>query len=380
LRPDLSDDTVRSSSIAEEVVAVTERLRVVDPEDREPGSRRNEDDPLVDEEPVNGGDEAAEESSGDRPLRVFISYKTQDVKIANALKTELEGLGRPGLECFVSSTDTAVGAEWLETIRGQLAQADLLLLVLTFSDDQWDWPLFEAGMAFDLMKPERCRIVCLMPQGHKPPGPIKNLQAVTATKEDLKKLFLDLLTTCTLAPALPEILRPDLKTDDPHLLRAVDDVWQHFHVFRPWSRCFTYYLRVAIKKDHFEAREPPIDEKQTGVELVGLARQEIPPDSKILSNSTALELFQMVETPPGRSYWTWSDITAKANRPQDADWIRMLGERCFYASRGDILKSSTDMFEAYSDGASYRPLLHEANLLADGTMHFEVIFVEQAPS
>lgn len=315
--------------------------------------------------------------SEEQSVEIFISHKSEDEQIANSLASELQDFGSGRIRCFVSSKLSA-GENWFDEIQKHLGKVDLLLLVFTFSDRNWDWPLYEAGMATDLSDPERCRIVCLLPPGKKPPQPIRHLQAVTADEEGLLGFLIDLLIKRKLVPSETPI-RGDLEPDSAQLRRAAAELAQYFRVVEPWEDCFTNFLRIQVGSEYFEVAEDIVDEEKgtTVPRILGLKKPRLPEDSLILKSSTAVQLFGLSPEPPGRTNWTWKELCAKANREADADWLEMIGERCMYASRGDRLKSSHCEFDSLDESGLYRPLLHRVSLLANGDMIFEIIFVEQ---
>lgn len=59
---------------------------------------------------------------------VFISYSAQDLEIANCIVNYLE---RNGINCFISSRDIPVGAEWATCIIEAIEHSELMVVVFT---------------------------------------------------------------------------------------------------------------------------------------------------------------------------------------------------------------------------------------------------------
>lgn len=291
-------------------------------------------------------------------VELFISHKHEDKDIALKIREELE-LASPRLNCFVSE-HIPYGSDWFETIRTNLDGADILLLIFTSSTNQWDWPLYEVGLATSLDEPDRCRIVCIYPPGAEPPDPIKAFQAVEATEEGLEKFLRQLFCTKDLVEVEP-VLNERLKEGEG-LQRLARELAECFTTVEPWENCFTYYLWIVVED---VANDEHVE------------NEEVPASAFVDPESTALELFGLASKPPGREHWLWQDLLSKVGDSDDSRWVSELGERFKWASRGSILKSMTSTFESPSDESAYRPLLHKVSLRRDGAMRFEVIFVEQ---
>jgi len=290
-------------------------------------------------------------------VEIFISHKLEDQSIATKIKRELELISRR-VNCFVSE-HIPYGSDWFETIREKLEHADILLLIFTTSTNQWDWPLYEVGLATNLENPDRCRIISIYPPGAQPPDPIKAFQAVEATPEGLEKFLRQLFCTTDLVEVEP-VLNERLQEGDG-LQRLAQDLSQCFTTVKPWENCFTNYLWIDV-----------VD----ALEDEDIEAQKIPPTASVDPKSTALKLFGLAPSPPGSDRWTWKDLVEKLDQQDDGEWIAALGERFRWASKGSVLKSMNATFQSPSDDAPYRPLLHRVSLHRDGSMRFEVIFVE----
>lgn len=295
-------------------------------------------------------------SNGERgPINVFISHKNEDRDTALFLHRKLELYGAGKVSCFVSE-NIPYGQDWFEEIRKALARTDVLVLIFTMTDASWDWPLYEVGLATDLEAEDRCRVVCLHAPNSKPPEPIKYAQAVRGDAEGLEDFLIEFFCGTDITGG-ESAINPGLAQDDRAEIRQLaGELAGHFTAVDPWSHCFTNFLWVEVDD-------------------VPLESEEVPVDSRILEGSSALDMFRFTQGPPGRNDWMWGDLLQKVGRSGDAAWIRDLGERFYWASRGEILKTTRSTFRCMKTDKLYRPFVHRVDLQADGSMRFEVIFV-----
>lgn len=298
-------------------------------------------------------------------MNIFISHKHEDAETALLLKRRLESFGGGKVDCFVSE-HVPYGADWFENIRENLRRADALVLIFTSSDMTWDWPLYEVGLATDLTDPESCSIITLYPPGSEPPEPIRHVQAVEASEEGLRDLVIGLFCTCDILKG-DEPVNERLRNDPDSVTHFARELSARFTAANPWENCFTYFFQIVVPDGSIEA-------------------QEVPADAHIDPCSTALALFQLADRPPRREFWSWDDLVRTVEEHRGSlgsggevvgrgHWIDDLGERFYYASRGENLKDTRSTFRSLEGGELFRPLLHRVKLRTDGSMLFEVICV-----
>ena len=295
--------------------------------------------------------------SGKTQVEVFISHKHEDEKTATLLNQRLELYGADKVTCFISERITP-GADWFEKIREKLATADVLILLFTATHASWDWPLYEVGLATNIDDEVPCRVICFHPPDAAPPDPIKFAQAVKADEEGIRSFLFKFFCTSEITGCDPPI-NPKLAEDQSILEQLASDVSKGFKAVKPWKNYFTNFLWIIVNSGTVE-------------------KEEVPIDAWIHPESRGLEMFEFAPKPPKKEYWTWGDLLAKAGRDGDKGWINALGERFYWASQGGNLKSMTDQFTCMKTGNSFRPILNRVELRTDGSMLFEVIFVEDS--
>ena len=120
---------------------------------------------------------------------VFFSHKIGNKSVTKNL-LDLLDRNTENVSYFVSE-NIEKGTAWREAIATQLTASSYLVLVFTDPDEDWGWCLWETGF-FDALRRyhnsgiER-RIYCLHHAMREPPSPIKDLQSVPATPEDVEQ-------------------------------------------------------------------------------------------------------------------------------------------------------------------------------------------------
>ncbi|WP_421315667.1 hypothetical protein [Aeromonas veronii] len=134
-------------------------------------------------------------------MKVFLSWSgTRSEKVANLLKEWLPCVLQAS-EPWVSTSDIDRGAQWFNSIQGQLQDTTTGIICLTQENKERPWILFEAGaLAKGLSDSRVCTLLIdLEPQHVRPPlGQFNHTQA---NRDDVFKLI------CTLNERLTKSLR-----------------------------------------------------------------------------------------------------------------------------------------------------------------------------
>ncbi|MDJ0710717.1 MAG: hypothetical protein QNJ14_10015 [Woeseiaceae bacterium] len=230
--------------------------------------------------------------SSKNTCHIFISRKTTDAHILGrrtANREKLLAWANDKLTIF----DAALiepGNLWRSRIREEIERADILLLVVTRpSQRDFDWPLYEAGL-FDSLQGNR-HLICIYPEGSKPPDQLADIQGVEATEANildlLTKLFEDASFTNTSEPLSPKVP----KAFDEELRAIAKETYQDISGVRDSSACEVQYLNPYL-----QLRLQP-------------GAKRLTPDTEIKSNMRSLRtLFKLRKRPPDREFWSWHDI------------------------------------------------------------------------
>src|SRR5687768_9972845 len=97
------------------------------------------------------------------PVEVFISYASEDARIADTVRTELMAFGRNEINVFQDCIDIHAGEDWQDVIETQIRISNWLICIFTGKvRDAFSFPGFEVGL-FKASHGEDAdsRIVCL---------------------------------------------------------------------------------------------------------------------------------------------------------------------------------------------------------------------------
>jgi hypothetical protein len=117
---------------------------------------------------------------------VFISHRHADKQIADVIRTKLLEWGLPGQTIFQSSDvrhGPQIGDPLDHQLKRALHQANLVLLVYTFSDRDWSYCMWECGVATDPIE-ENTRIVVFQCTDDAP-GPFRAQVRIKVTEDDI---------------------------------------------------------------------------------------------------------------------------------------------------------------------------------------------------
>ncbi len=121
-------------------------------------------------------------------MRIFISHKTKDRAAVMALKRMVEERCRK-IKVFAScdAENLRGGTHWLSTIHRELEQADILMLLYTRPDDNWEWCIYEAGYYLGHRSGQKAEtLVVIHPPGVMIPAPFKDRQSIKAEPVEIE--------------------------------------------------------------------------------------------------------------------------------------------------------------------------------------------------
>ena len=83
---------------------------------------------------------------------IFISHRHDDMDIASTLRIHLESWGITSNEIYQSSDSehgSTIGETIKEDIKNFMSKAKLVILIYTFAQENWDYCMWECGLAMD---------------------------------------------------------------------------------------------------------------------------------------------------------------------------------------------------------------------------------------
>lgn len=128
--------------------------------------------------------------------QVFISFSSQDVALANALKAKLVAATQEEVTFFLAADGVSMpaGTNWPKHLEQSLERADLIIVLMSYAAAASQWVFFEAGFAYAKGKPV-IPVGILGLQVQNQPPPISLLQGVNIGSAADLNLLLRFLNT-----------------------------------------------------------------------------------------------------------------------------------------------------------------------------------------
>ncbi|MGI9643981.1 MAG: toll/interleukin-1 receptor domain-containing protein [Ilumatobacteraceae bacterium] len=276
-------------------------------------------------------------------FQIFISHKHEDHGVASAIGRQLERLA-PDIECWVSGEDITAASDWRREIRSALADSHLLVLLFTTPVHSWDWCLYEVGLFVRFeQQDDVSSVVCLYDPDGQSPGPLHNVQGVSADPREITSRFLTPLLRETWQVSddwLKGPLAP--KVSDKRLTAAGTAIADAF--------------AGAIRGD---ATSHPCH--RVVLDLAGQEYDEadgIPEAASVVEGPDATTTYTMsfFGRASGRESPTWGDLVEAVSGGK-ATWRRTLDEQFAAACRGDLFEPMIEPFVTWAGPRFYRPVL-----------------------
>ena len=125
--------------------------------------------------------------------RLFISHKHSDTRIARVLAEFIEARSNGGVRVHLSSSPDFQGPKFAASLNAQLREAlwktDVLILVYTSADADWQYCMWECGVATHVHSAETNIVVFQC--GHEVPAPFRDVLRVDARSHDDLRRFTD---------------------------------------------------------------------------------------------------------------------------------------------------------------------------------------------
>ena len=124
----------------------------------------------------------------ERKRAIFISHLHDDKKIADVIRNTLDEWGMGEIPIFQSTdpkSGPGIGAPLTAELKNALVDASVVLLVYTFADRDWSYPMWECGVATDPER-EHTKIVVFQCTDDAP-KPFHDRVKVRINEEEIRK-------------------------------------------------------------------------------------------------------------------------------------------------------------------------------------------------
>jgi hypothetical protein len=129
-------------------------------------------------------------------MRVFVSYNTQQLKVAENIRVFLDSIG---IDSFIANDDLRTGVNWKETIISELIKCEIFVPLLSKEFKISDWCSQEVGIAYI----KNLKIIPISIDDTKPYGFINHIQTRFVNKMDITLIIAEgLMEGCNVNNAL----------------------------------------------------------------------------------------------------------------------------------------------------------------------------------
>jgi hypothetical protein len=305
--------------------------------------------------------------------KIFISHRFADRPIADVINDTLSRWGFDDIyQAGAPGAGPRVGESLPEELREELDDVDLVILVYTFSDEDWSWCMWECGLATQPRKADATRVVVFRCSAYDAPRQFVQQVNVDVNLDGIRDFTKQLHRNEDFFRGLGKAYRPTVSE------KTIDDLSKDF--YEKLSRVIpTGQREERYRWDRFTLRlDPPADRltiEASEDEIVELVQSELvvtEPFGNALSHfgyanlEDDLKLSDLV----GR----WTGETQKRENVSK-DWIKGL---CFEIRRAiDAYPAEPKWHKLNSvrfSGISYFPVLNHVRVHPDGSMEFDVYF------
>jgi hypothetical protein len=312
--------------------------------------------------------------SNDQNPKIFISHRFADRPIADVVNDTLTRWGFDNIyQAGAPGAGPRIGQPLSDELREELEEVDLVILVYTFSDEDWSWCMWECGLATQPRKADATRVVVFRCSAYDAPRQFVQQVNVDVNLDGIRDFTRQLHRNEDFfkglgrawRPSLPDKTIDDLSKDFYEDLRPVIPAGRREERYR-WDR-FTLKL------------EPPADrlalDSDDEDEVVRLIQGELfvtEPFGNALAHYGYADLEDDLKLSDLVGRWT----RETQNRENASDeWIKGL---CLeirraianYPAKPTWYELSSVKFNDYS----YFPVLNHVRVLPDGSMQFDVYF------
>lgn len=118
-------------------------------------------------------------------MRIFVSWSgTYSKSVAELLREWIPNVIQEAV-VYVSSQDIAKGETWPDNVRGNLSEIDLGIVVVTKTNFEAPWILFEAGALSKSVKSRMIPLLCGVEHIDLAKSPLRLFQSSIANSEDI---------------------------------------------------------------------------------------------------------------------------------------------------------------------------------------------------
>jgi hypothetical protein len=318
--------------------------------------------------------------SGSRPL-IFISHRHADKPIADRIREFVNERSNGRVEVFQSSDAGARGARigevLTEEIKRNLARASMVILVYTTEDQDWQYVMWECGLATDLRGPTM-RIIVFQCGPRLPRVFADRVGVDIRNGVEIQRFANEFLTSADFFPSLGEAIAPYWHENDANVQQAAQDFFTALMEVRPsedddveeWP---PYpYLRLELSGDQVRRIREESPERRLDATV-----EELQAALVVDGDREAARIFGMPSIRADERFERL--VTAWTNAFPDAEpaWLTGLAVQVREAAQSSFPTLRWELMRGIDrlDGTWYAPVLNRVReIKRTQTMQFDVYF------
>ncbi len=312
-----------------------------------------------------------------REPSLFISHKHADRKIADVIREFIYQRTNREVKVYQSSASDAEAPELGRALSGELKgalwQTGVVILIYTTEDQDWQWCMWECGVASVPASPDT-RIIVLQCSAQAPRVFHDSVRVNAREREDVLKFVKAFLTDPNFFPGLGQAIAPKLVPGGDEVRKAADAL-------------FADLVDVVPKSDVAEWAAQPLVQLQLPSDIVdklgaeGGDQGELGiqvADVTVVSflDPQARQIFGVADLAPGTKLSGLAMRWAGKGPGRGVDWVRDIEAQVRRVARNDIPAIGWGYLQNTENSARYVPLLSRARRIpALRSLQFDVNLV-----
>jgi len=312
-----------------------------------------------------------------RDPSLFISHKHADKKIADVIREFIYQRTNREVAVFQSSAADADAPELGHALAGELRdalwQSGVVILVYTTEDQDWQWCMWECGVALNPASPDT-RVIVFQCAAESPRVFQDSVRVNVREREDVLKFVKTFLTNPLFFPGMGSPIAPKLSPDGPEVAQFAEVLFAELAKVIPrsnlaeWAAQPLLQLQLPIEVCEKIAAEPGEGGDLTIQVADLLSVSSLDPQAR--------QIFGVADLSPGTKLSGLAMRWAEKHSARPLDWVRDIEAQVRRAARNDIPVIGWGYLQAADNGPKHIPLLSRTRRLPSiGSVQFDVNLV-----
>jgi TIR domain len=293
-----------------------------------------------------------------REPTIFISHKHVDRNIADAVREFVRQTSRNEVAVYQSSSGVSEGPELgrplTEQLKDALWKAGIVILIYTSEDQDWQWCMWECGVALNPHTPDT-RVIVFQCAPHPPRVFQDQVRVDARNKEDLLKFVRTFLTDPSFFPGFGRALAPKLSPHDDEVRDAADELHKTMASVLPRAEVAEWPVQPLMR---LQLPLEISDKLAAESALASGPSIEIADVITVTSlQQKAKQIFGIAELSPATTLSGLAMRWAASMPGESLDWVTDIESQIRRASQGEIPTIRWGYMREIGGSGRYAPLL-----------------------